>query len=260
MPLSSHAWSERLSERFYVKLLLLLLFTDVAFMALHLLHVSGLLLNEDFAVNRDRGYAEIFQYTKFLWGAALLAGVALRERQVTYLGWSLVFAFMLLDDSLRLHEEAGTALAQAGFVGSVMGLDPRAVGQVAFVGLVGAVLLALLGGGYALSRGAARQRLRRASVPLLVLVGGIGFCGVFVDLIHGLFPEGWFETLLHLVEDGGEMAFMSLCLAYIWALPEPARVETRPVPEPTARPTAPPEPVERPRRAPTLQGRPTRAR
>jgi hypothetical protein len=51
---------------------------------------------------QERGYSEIFQYIKEYWIALLLGALAVRQRSVLYLGWSLLFFYLLLDDSLTI--------------------------------------------------------------------------------------------------------------------------------------------------------------
>lgn len=47
------------------KLLFLLIFTDLAFVVLHILYVyTNLLSSSLYSLSRDRGFAEFFQYTK----------------------------------------------------------------------------------------------------------------------------------------------------------------------------------------------------
>ena len=88
--------------------LLLLLTADTIFIILHIIHTyTDYLGNSNFSIQKDRGYAEIFQYIKEFCIALLLLYLAIKRRNLLYLSWSALFGYVLLDDFLKIHERAG---------------------------------------------------------------------------------------------------------------------------------------------------------
>jgi hypothetical protein len=199
----------------------LLACTDLLMIVLHLAHRSvqvttrvPVLKSQAFNISGDHGIAESFGYVQLFWVVVLLLWVGLFGNRRSFLPWALLFAYLLADDLLALHESAGTALVHA--VGEQPkhlvfgGLRMQDLGELVFAGSVGLVLLALLGWGY--RRGTARTRTayRRLLVVSLVLA----VFGMLVDgLATGVGDSGL--QLLHLLEDGGELFAVSAVLGCV---------------------------------------------
>jgi hypothetical protein len=95
------------------KLFYLFLATDLAFIILHVIHISTDWISSDyFSVERERGYAELFQYIKEYWIALILVILAVKWRSILCFIWSLLFFYLLLDDSLEVHEKLGELISQ----------------------------------------------------------------------------------------------------------------------------------------------------
>lgn len=206
-------------------LLLLLLAADALFVAVH---VWGSLAHPDWrllSIEADNGYGELFQYLKFLWLALLLARLAWRRRAVGYLAWSLLFAYLLLDDMLRLHEDLGAALAEDLGLRPWLGLRAKDLGELAVTAIAALLLLAPLSLAW-LRGGAAFRALSRSLARRLLLLAGFG---VLLDLLaSALHPVGGWRLLLGTLEDGGEMVAASLLLARAFAELAPASAATPP--------------------------------
>ena len=186
------------------RLLLALLVVDAAFLTIHAAHVrfdtpgSGLWL-----ISRDRGFPEIFQYLKEGSVVAITAWLYRSRRSPVYLAWSLVFCYLLLDDSLRIHEVTGEWLADGLNLKAVAGIDARDLGQVAVSAAAGTVLLGLA----VLATIRDRSPARALTVGLGLSVVGLAVFGVVTDVIDAI-------DLFGLVEDGGEMVVMSYAAAF----------------------------------------------
>jgi hypothetical protein len=208
--------------------LVLLIAGDLLFMGLHLLHiysreVADLGFSDNrFSLYQDAGFGELYQYPKTFLIVLLLIGLSLRPARRSYLIWAGLFLYLLLDDSLRLHERLGRTVA--GQLEYIPGLQLRAqdfgeLTVLAVVGLLFAVFLAL-----------AWQRsdrdFRRDSKYLTLLVGCLALFGVVLDMVHvivrareaagaiGLLGV----TAIGLLEDGGELVAMSLVCWYTYKL------------------------------------------
>ena len=214
-----------LSSRTMVLLLGLLLSIDVMFMLMHIAHLQArrlwtpgsIFFDYAFSIEEDGGYSERFEYLKTLICIMALAGCWFRTRQPIYLALSAIFGFILLDNTFMLHETLGeSASARVSPSIRLSESAPFALGEVAFFAIAGTVMLGILA--FALMRSAARHRLF-GFVFLLLLLGLAGF-GVVVDLLHAATAEShravnWFFGL---VEDGGELAMLSLACALSCAL------------------------------------------
>lgn len=192
--------------------LALLLCADAAFVGIHVLHATGHLADPLYALDRDRGYPELFQYIKFYWLVLLTLLLAVSRRGVLYLLWAFVFAFLLVDDSFTLHESWGSRLAYRLSLQPVLGLRANDVGELLFVGAVGAVVAAALGLGYLWADAAAR----RFTARLVVLVAVLAFFGVVVDVLAIFAPEGALSIVLKTTEEAGEMASVSVMLGAVF--------------------------------------------
>ncbi len=191
------------------KLLILLLFLDLAFILLHCVAALGPFSNPLFFITQDQGYAEIYQYLKEFAITAALLLMAAKQKQLIYAVWSLLFLYLLLDDSLQAHEQLGQQLADYFRFRPVCHLRTKDLGQLCVSILFGASFFLMIGTAYLFSDSKARQ----ISSHLFVLVILLGFFGVFTDLLHAVIP--WKKTLGGLIEDGGEMFTMSIIVWYV---------------------------------------------
>ena len=197
------------------RLLLLLIAADLAFIFLHVIYVeTSLLRGRPFSLEADNGLPEAYQYVKQFWLALSMAALFRRTRAIVYIGWMIVFAFLLLDDAFQFHEHFGQWLGARYSVPVAFGLRPDDIGELLFAGAIGGVTLLLIGFGY--WRGDPQARIvSRDMAILVVLLAGLG---VGVDVLHVItyFKAPLLGHLLLIVEDGGEMLVVSIMAAYIF--------------------------------------------
>jgi hypothetical protein len=195
-------------------LFVLLVAVDLLFVLMHVLHAwSPLLDGSHYALDSDRGMAEIYQYIKFVWLSACLVLALIMTGQRVYVAWIALFVLLLVDDAMGLHENAGTVLAQWFGFSPALGLRAKDFGEVLYAAILGgmAVVLVVM----TFWRGSLASQ--RVSADLLCLLCGLAFFGVFFDTIHTIAyfkMPGLVEGLLTLVEDGGEMLVVSAMTAY----------------------------------------------
>lgn len=137
--------------------LVLLLAADLAFIGLEVLHVWGYANDPRFALGMERGYAEVFQYIKFFWIAFILSWFTLEKRQVLYGVGALLFVYLLLDDSLQVHERGGTALVDEMGIEAAFGLRAQDYGELVVSASAGLFFLLAGGLSYRYSDALARQ-------------------------------------------------------------------------------------------------------
>ncbi len=212
-------------------LLLLLILTDIVFIVLNVIYyfstrfpisvpaspeetslvvqtVSFLAVffsNESFSIAYDLGFAESFQYIKEFWIVCLLLNISKRDKSFLLLLWAILFTFLVLDDSIGLHEISGLYLSQIFAIEPMFGVRSRDIGELLFAAAVGLFFFFPLVTSYLKGDEFAKRVSRFLGVLLFALV----LFGVGVDVIHQM-AEGRLAQLLGLIEDFGEMIVMSL--------------------------------------------------
>jgi len=197
--------------------LALLLSADAVFIVLHLIRAyTPYLSSSYYSLEKDGGYAEVFQYIKEYWTTGVLAALFVRTRQAVYCTWSLLFGYLLIDDAFQLHERVGRMLSRKGYFGDspLTGLRAQDFGELTVSAFAGITFLVLIGGTYLLSTPDAKQVSKR----LVALLGIIIFFGVFVDMLHSAMESLPGSSILGVVEDGGEMLAVSITCYYVLGL------------------------------------------
>lgn len=157
----------------------------------------------------DRGYPEIFGYGLELAACALFSICAWMYRKKQWHAFAAILFVTFLDDAFELHEAIGH-LFNAG-----LGLSPVVGDLIGFsaTGLVSVVFWL------------AGTRLIQQEddwLPYLVFTAYFAiliFFGVGVDAAHGMLGRSVSQTVLTLVEDGGELvmtAVISLSAFGMW--------------------------------------------
>jgi len=194
-----------------VKLLGSLIGGDLVFMLLHWLHLhSGVLGSELWAIDHDRGYAEMFQYLKYLGVMLALARLFGRIRLPMLLLWIGVYGFLLLDDSMRIHERFGLHMMAWAHLDDFGGLRGRDLGELIYAALGAAALAPVLVLGYVRSSPMARA----ISADLLLLLIALLLFAVGGDAIHRLLSGTALDAFAAILEDGGEMLVLSITCWY----------------------------------------------
>ncbi len=164
-----------------------------------------------FNVARDWSLGEMFNYLKWLLLIAILFRSYLQDRLLLLLMMCLFLLLVLGDDMLLLHERGGPILVIWTSLHKAIGPVAFQIGELAIWGLLGAVGAVFLYIGWR----AADQSLRRKVMPMAWLFGGVIFCAVVLDVVHGLMPDNTVLGGVFLIlEDGGEMLFISAMLSY----------------------------------------------
>ena len=194
--------------------LYLLIGIDILFLTLHVGSALGY-LDISFSVARSFGYGEIFQYLKFGLLAIALAYLAY-QWQSTLLGcWSVLFLFLLIDDSVEIHEHAGASLAQ--LIGPLTTINPEILLSLAEAAILLSMGVMLIIPVLILHFQQGRHSLTRLiSQDIVLLMVIMAFFSIVVDFFHGFAtPKSMLRGALTLVEEGGEMISISLITWYV---------------------------------------------
>ncbi len=156
--------------------------------------------------------------TYLKWAAIVFfLGISATRSRVLVLGaLSALFGYILLDDTLQLHEQAGAYFADTLGLHTVMAVPAEDVGQLLFLGTVGLVSAAFLAAGYL----AATPKWRQVAIVFFAGILGLAFFGVLVDCVHSMtnslapgLKQKILDVTLAIFEDGGEMIVASLLCA-----------------------------------------------
>jgi len=199
------------------KLFILLILADLVFMLIHVLYKMDVMINRLCSIKMDFGYAERYQYIKEGWIVLLLFMMAIKRSHIIYLTWSILFIYLLLDDSLQIHERIGAYLVDYFELQPAFNLRAQDFGELGVSILFGSLLFLFVGCAYSFSDIVAR----RISKHLFILVLSLAFCGVLVDTFHRAIPclqAPVGKSIRILVEDGGEMLIMSIIVVYVFNL------------------------------------------
>lgn len=207
-------FKKKFNERSATLFLTLLLWVDLSYVVLHFVYTFANLSGKH-SLSKDGGYAEMFQYAKWLWIIILLGYISKIRRSFRYVTWAGVFTFLLLDDALKLHEKVGNYIAGYFDFPSLSNIELYAVGQFVYSALAGIIMLCLVTLAYVKGE----QVFKKVSQDILLLVLILVFFGVGVDLLHTFMELGrGVSFILVVVEDGGEMVATSLILWYVFLI------------------------------------------
>ena len=135
-------------------ILVLLIAGDLAFSVLHIIFeipqysdfppIIDYLYYETFLLTVDGSFPEWYQYLKFGTLLVLLNRILKITREKNFVAWGCVFAYLLLDDALRIHEDLGGYVASFFNFTAPMGLRLKDIGEFAVLGGIGFLLLIAL--------------------------------------------------------------------------------------------------------------------
>jgi hypothetical protein len=192
--------------------LILLLSADLVFIALHVLWELTDIVNDSvYALDEDRGYAEIYQYVKWFSVIMLLTYLIAVRRSMNYISWLFVFLYFLCDDAFTIHESVGSRLAETLSLTPPFGLRLKDIGELVVSTIAGIILLTVLGWAYVHGT----NEFKIASRLLLLLIVALVFFGIGLDMFAMSTFGSDLELILIIGEDGGEMLVASFILSYV---------------------------------------------
>jgi hypothetical protein len=175
------------------------------------------LLGDEWHIEGDGSYAEIFGYLKSTLMLFLLISIGQVWKRPTYLAFLAIFIFIVLDDAFQVHERLGSriedALALQRF-DVLMLIDP---GQLLVWTIVGVPLLAVAVAAVVRSS----EEDRRNGVLLLGALAVLALFAVVADMAHAVLKRTkafrGANDLFIVIEDGGEQITLSLmcCLVVL---------------------------------------------
>ena len=166
-----------------------------------------------FSLSQDGSISEYYGYFVSATSAVLLFAAFLETRVRAFLFVSLVYGFVVLDDSLQYHERLGGALASSLGLSGAGGLRAQDLGELLAWAIAALVLVPLLV--WCLSR------RTPADVGVYLVYGvitlGLAFFAVGVDILDIMIKmPSQAAHVANWIEDGGELIMM--CCAAVCAI------------------------------------------
>ncbi|MCF7569080.1 hypothetical protein L3X37_11990 [Sabulilitoribacter arenilitoris] len=193
-------------------LVTLLILVDFVFILMHCFLLWNIIdYNLNFSIEKDLGYAEFYQYLKEFGILSLLLYLFYKQKQLIYLVWAIIFLYLLLDDSLSIHENYGFYLADYLNIQPKFNLRPEDFGELLFFAFF--AFLFFISIVFAFLKADLKGKLITKKLFLLFLI--LAFFGICIDLFHIVIPYG--KNQLALIEDGGEMVVMSFIFVYVFS-------------------------------------------
>jgi glucan phosphoethanolaminetransferase (alkaline phosphatase superfamily) len=127
---------------------------------------------------------------------------------------SLLFFYLLFDDSFEFHENFGATIAEFLNLQPAFGLRAVDFGELAVSAIAGALLMAALLVAFLLSDKTARRVARSIMAMIVVLV----FFGVFLDMLDVLIESMGGSIIVRTIEEGGELIVMSVITWFTFSL------------------------------------------
>jgi hypothetical protein len=211
---------ENYNEQSALFFFMLLLCADFLFIAFHSLAVLTPSFNNPLmSLEQDHGYPEVYQYIKWLWIILLLIFASVKRRSMYFSAWVFVYIYLLLDDSLEIHERVGALFEGSLSLVPPLGLRLQDIGELAVTGTAGLILLFFI----SLAYWHGPQTFKKMSIDMLLMIFALAFFGVFVDMLHVITymadQISWkVSAVLAVIEDGGEMIVASLILFYVFLI------------------------------------------
>lgn len=202
-------------KNYNLPLLSSLLAVDFAFIILHTLKSLDYLSNPNFSVTKNFGYGESFMYLNELFIIGCFLWLGFKFLRPVFFSWAAIFVYVLLDDSLEVHETIGYYFG--GWLKDHTNIIPvvaKESAEISSFALFGIILFTPLLLAYTKTK---NKHLKIATQDLLILLGGLLFFGIGIDFLNIFFETGHFlNGFLGLLEDAGEMVMMSLIAWYSW--------------------------------------------
>lgn len=202
------------------KLLTLIILTDFAFILLHFVHFRfGFLADVKWSLSEERGYSEIFQYIQLAWITITLGLYFIKTSTAIYSIWSFLFFYLLLDDSLQIHENVGWYVANIFDFKDAFNLRSYDFGEIIVYITSGLSFLFAIIFSYQKSGPKARAISNNILFLLVTFVFfgfGIDMLGNIIYKIFRITNDASFASIfIEIVEDGGEMLVIGITTWYV---------------------------------------------
>ncbi len=191
-----------------------LILITIGFIIVHLFHTYyGVPASDMFDLEIDNNYPEFFLYLQELAIAILLVLMYRRSGFLVYLAWGLIFTYILLDDSLLVHERIGVYLVDRFNVQNNFGVRGRDITEVIVQLFFGVPLIGFMAWAH-FYRSDSFARI--VSTWLFALLALLVSFAIVLDWFHVKIMVIDLKPVLGTIEDGAEMFVLTGILWYVF--------------------------------------------
>jgi len=198
----------------YLGLLICLILVDLIIIGLNFYNswIPDDQWTEFFALASDDSIGEYFQYVKWFLICVLFVCITIKRSSLSFFAWFFLFLYLLLDDSLSIHENIGASLMSTSSFEAPFGLRLQDIGELLVSAIAGSILL--LSFIWAFKKG--DGFFKTSTFNMFYLFLALVFFGVFFDVIAVMIYGGnpTLAFIFDVIEDGGEMIVASFMFWY----------------------------------------------
>lgn len=196
------------------KLFPTLILITIGFIIVHLFHTyNGVPASEMFDLEIDNSFSEIFLYLQELGIVVLLYLIYKQTNNLLYFAWALIFTYVLLDDSLLIHERIGVWMVDQFNVQNNYGVRGRDITEVIVQLIFGIPLVGFMAWAHFFRGDSAAKRI---SIILFLLLGLLVSFAIVLDWFHVKIMIIDLKPVLGTIEDGAEMFILTGILWFVF--------------------------------------------
>ena len=187
---------------------------NLILIVIHLFHTyNNVPASDFFDLEVDHSLSEFFIYIQELGIVILLFWMYKKYDNLLYLAWLLIFSYILIDDSLLLHERIGVWMVDQFNVENNFGVRGRDITEVIVQLIFGVPLIGFAAWAHFFKGDRLAKRISIVlAVFLLVLIG----FAVVLDWFHVKIMILYLKPILGTIEDGGEIFIITAILWYVY--------------------------------------------
>lgn len=206
--------------------LFFMLATDVAFIAVHLLHCFHKKLGEASPLLLDTGYGypESFQFLKYTIILILLGTFIAKKKWFSFIPLLFLFILLFLDDVLQWHRLFGNAMYQFFHLEGRWSFSGANLGYMLYTVVLGIFCLLLILIGVQKSS----KRLKGYYRIIFFLLSALFLFGFGVDVLNQAISYHYGKLCFFtVIEEGGEMIVLSLLVWYLVGIGNDSRTDEK---------------------------------
>ena len=187
---------------------------NLILIVIHLFHTyNNVPASDFFDLEVDHSLSEFFIYIQELGIVILLFWMYKKYDNLLYLAWLLIFSYILIDDSLLLHERIGVWMVDQFNVENNFGVRGRDITEVIVQLIFGVPRIGFAAWAHFFKGDRLAKRISIVlAVFLLVLIG----FAVVLDWFHVKIMILYLKPILGTIEDGGEIFIITAILWYVY--------------------------------------------
>ena len=179
---------------------------------------NGFFVSDFMSISGDWEMGEIYKYIKELTIVIIIFLLYKKRPSLTFISWGVLYGYVLLDDSMQIHERFGEIFEDIpDLIPSI--LSNQSLGELGASIIFGSIIF--IGIFYGLFKSSPQDRIYTEIV--IGLFGLLAFFSIGIDIfVSGFFSGYHARTIIHFIEDAGELFAITLTLLFMLGLKKAA--------------------------------------